>query len=250
MSDSNVKFFSDPVVQLIQHMGSDLSVIQAARVSTNNDFGVFTEGGSFAGHSGMEWSEKDKGLIRYLLREKHGTPFEHNSITFRVEAPIFVFREFHRHRVGFSYNEMSGRYTKLEPEFYIPSPERPLINVGTSSKPEMAPADEYIDHATITLLKESYEQAWTHYESLLNLGIANEVARAVLPVGIKSKMYVTANLRAWMNFLSLRTHDENAAHVSRPQYEIELVARKIEHELGILFPLSMQYFNEFKRVSP
>lgn len=237
---TDIKFLAEPDVHLIDSMGGDFSIVRAARVSVVGENFVPDD----------DLASKDTGLINYLIREKHGSPFEHNAMTFFVKAPIFVFREFHRHRVGFSYNEMSGRYTKLAPEFYLPAEERPLVNVGSSSKPEFAPGDETQIKAVDNLLQQSYQEAWTNYEHLLELGIGNEVARTVLPVGIASQMYVTCNARSMMNFLALRTKDERAVHLSRPQYEIEQVARKMEAKFADLFPVTYDKFNEHGRVAP
>lgn len=178
------------------------------------------------------------------------SPFEHNSMTFRISAPIFVFREFHRHRIGWSYNEQSGRYSKLSPEFYVPKKSRPLVNVGTSAAPEFAPGtDEQFD-LTTSKLEEAHSSAWDTYEELLNAGVANEVARVVLPVGIYSTMYATCNARSLMAFLSLRTMDERAKFKSRPQHEITLVAARMEEEFANLFPITYEKYNKFGRVAP
>lgn len=233
---TEITFLDDVEVELVQNVGGDLSVARAAQVSLK-------------GQNDPD-PEKMTGLINYLVREKHGSPFEHNSMTFYVKAPIFVFREFHRHRVGWSYNEMSGRYTKLLPEFYVPAYERPLVNIGTSAKPEFASGTENQFWDTEEALKSSYEVAWDNYEALLSRGVANEVARSVLPVGIYSQMYATANARSIMNFLSLRTKDERATHYSRPQHEIELVARKMESIFAEHFPITYEAYNKYGRVAP
>lgn len=236
--NDDLSFLMDVVVHRIRNSGGDDTVIQAAQVSVTGE------------NEANLTDERKEGLIKYLLREKHGSPFEHNSITLYVKAPIFVFREFHRHRVGFSYNEMSGRYTELLPEFYIPAPDRPLRNIGSSAKPEFAPGTNFQTRLVRRLLELGYRGSWKIYKTLLRFGIANEVARLVLPVGIMSQMYVTTNARAIMNFLSLRTKDERATHISRPQQEIEMVARKIEAEFAELFPITYKYYNEFGRVAP
>ncbi|UDL15912.1 ThyX-like thymidylate synthase [Microbacterium phage Pumpernickel] len=238
-----IETFSYPTVQLIDKMGGDHSIVRAARVSVSTgEIVVNTED--------EKEIKRNNGLINYLMREKHGSPFEQNSMTFYVKAPIFVFREFHRHRAGFSYNEMSGRYTKLNPEFWIPAQNRPLQNVGTSAKPEMAPLSLEAWEEGVQLLTEGYENDWRIYERLLELGWANEAARAKLPVALYSQMYVTLNLRSAFNFLSLRTHEPEAAHVSRPQREIEDVAREIEKHLAQLFPVAYKTFNDHGRVAP
>ncbi len=222
--------------------GSDAGIVQAARVSLLHDDPPNFESD--------ETGARDRGLINYLMREKHGTPFEHNSITFRAEAPIFVFREWHRHRIQ-SYNEQSARYTEMTPNFYIPSIERPLVNSGTSAKPvyDKKPTEDEWQFME-TAVYESYQDSWGTYQRLLERGIAPEVARIVLPVGIISRMYATANLRAWMNFLSLRTHVEGAVHVSRPQREIEMCAELIEEHLTQFFPIAMKAYNANGRVAP
>lgn len=238
-----IETISYPTVQLIDKMGDDQSIVRSARVSVS--------GGQIeVAERDEESVKKDSGLINYLMREKHGSPFEQNSMTFYVKAPIYVFREFHRHRVGFSYNEMSGRYTKLEPTFWVPSEDRPLVNTGSSAKPEMSSGTPEQWERQVSRMSRAYDVAWTAYEEALADGIANEVARAVLPVGIYSQMYVTMNLRSALNFLSLRTHDPEAAHVSRPQKEIEDVAREIEKHVAQLFPEAYARFNQHGRVAP
>lgn len=246
MTKQGIEVLDDVIVDLVQHVGSDLGIVEAARISQDRDrrSGSNAEDGSLA-----PVAEKDAGLINYLIRERHGTPFEHNSITFRVEAPIFVFREWHRHRMQ-SYNEMSGRYTELLPRFYAPGPDRALVNVGSSARPEMAPADPEVVHLVHENLLDHYKASWVKYQLLLDLGVAKEVARLVLPVGTMSQMYATANLRAWLHFLSLRTNDPRARVVSRPQREIEMAAEKVEVILERLFPVTLSSFNANGRTAP
>mgnify|MGYP001616620531 CR=1 FL=1 len=251
----SIELFTQPTVTLIDHMGDDNSIVRSARVSVTGEqladgFPSDEEAQTLPFGDLEERRKRATGLINYLVREKHGSPFEQNSMTFYVKAPIFVFREFMRHRVGFSYNEMSGRYTKLKPEFWIPGEDRPLVNIGTSAKPEMAPGSIEQWKRQVERMSRVYDVAWEAYEEGLEDGIANEVARAVLPVGIYSQMYVTMNLRSALNFLSLRTHDTEAAHVSRPQKEIEDVARVIEEHVAGLFPVAYAKYNEHGRVAP
>jgi thymidylate synthase (FAD) len=231
----------DVHVELVQHAGTDAGIAHAARVSTLADVA--------ANFDSPETLEADNGLIRYLMRERHGTPFEHNSITFRVHAPIMVFREWHRHRIQ-SYNEQSGRYTVFKPEFYVPGKDRPLINIGKPARPQMAPADPELHDWFVNDLIEGYEAQWARYERALERGITTEMARMHLQPSIMSSMYATANLRAWLHFLGLRTQDDRAAHVSRPQREIVMAAEKVEAHLNDLFPVAMELFNQFGRVAP
>lgn len=144
----------------------------------------------------------------------------------------------------------SGRYTTLPPEFYVPAQDRPLVNIGTSARPEFAPGSEEQVTSVQSILEDAYRAAWDDYQYLLREGIANEVARIVLPVGIMSQMYVTMNVRALMNFLSLRTDDPEAAVRSRPQYEIEQVARRMEQDFAENFPLVYAAWQANGRVAP
>lgn len=237
MADNDIKFMSDVVVTILGFAGSDAEIADAARVSSDPQ-------GSL--HSGT----RNEGLINTLLKKKHGSPFEHNMLKFYVKAPIFAFREFQRHRIGFSYNEMSGRYSKLLPEFYIPADDRPLINDGSSMNPHFVAADPPVVTAIQALLMDNYRRSWRDYEEMINLGIANEVARSVLPVAIMSQMIATCNVRSLLHFLALRIDDEKAMFPSKPQYEIQMVAQKMEAFFAELFPLTYKAFNENGRVAP
>jgi thymidylate synthase (FAD) len=238
---SEIIFRSDPSVDLVSHVGSDASVVAAARVSVVGAEAEQYEQADAAEHT---------GLIRYLMSHRHGTPFEHCSMTFRIEAPIFVFREWHRHRVGWSYNEMSGRYSQLEPVFHVPASDRPLVNVGSSARPVMRPGSPEQYERLKHRMEMTYWRAYTQYLSSLQDGIAKEVAREVLPVGIYSTMYATANARSIMNFLSLRVEDADAAYPSKPQYEIEQAALLLEEHFAEHFPITYAAFVTAGRVAP
>jgi len=238
MPSTQIDLSSDVTVELVQQVGNDDAIIRAAQVSV-------------VGHNEPEDFERSAGLINYLMREHHGSPFEHNSLTLYVKAPIFVFREFQRHRVGFSYNEMSGRYTELLPEFYIPNEDRPLQNVGSSAKPDFVAGTNLQTKLIKKLIPHAYRVSWKVYKTLLKAGVGNEVARIVLPVGIMSQMYVTMNLRSALNFLTLRTKGHpDASFVSRPQEEIAMVADQIEAIVSRQFPLAYAAFNKHGRVAP
>lgn len=230
----------DVDVQLIDSMATDQSVVDAARVSVIGDQTLTREPDPTA----------DGGLIGYLMKNRHGTPFEHNSFTFYVKAPIFVFREFHRHRVGFSYNEMSGRYTELPGEFYIPAEDRPLVQTGKPGAYEFVAGtrDQYVQMQSA--MWAAYERTWVFYQMLLEQGVAKEVARMVLPVGIFSQMYVTCNARSLMSFLSLRTKDASSTFPSYPQQEIEMVARRMEDHFAAVMPTTHYHFRKNGRVAP
>lgn len=232
---TDVQFRSDVAVELIQHSGSDEMVARAARISTGKDS---IPGADIA------------PLIGFLMKNRHGTPFEHGSMTFRIEAPIFVWREFMRHRIGFSYNEESGRYKQLDPVFYVPAPDRNLVQVGKAGQYSFIPGTpdqcdiirENLTHACAT--------AYDRYMDSLNNDIAREVARMCLPVNIYSSAYVTCNARSLMAFLSLRTKRVNSSFPSFPQREIEMVAEEMEVQFLRLFPLTQAAFEAAGRVAP
>lgn len=237
---SEAIFRSDMSVDLVKHSASDADVVWAARVST-------------AGEQSLDEIDKDPsrsaGLINYLARERHGSPFEHTSMTFFISAPIFVFREFMRHRIA-SYNEESGRYRELQPVFYVPAPERKLIQIGKTGAYEFIDGTQEQYNITVAAMKESYVFSYEKYKTMLAAGIAREVARAVLPVGLYSSMYVTMNARALMNFLSLRTAREGSHFPSYPQREIEMVAEKMEEIFEQLMPITHGAFDKSGRISP
>ena len=238
-----ITFRSDVTVELVRHSASDADVIFAARVSTQGEQTL--EGAS----SGAEATERDRGLINYLMRDRHGSPFEHNSMTFYVQAPIFVFREFMRHRIA-SYNEESGRYRELRPVFYVPGPERKLVQVGKPGAYDFEDGTTEQHELTVSEIKASCTQAYDSYQRMLDAGIAREVARAVLPVTLYSSMYVTMNARSLMNFLSLRTKREGTHFPSFPQREIEMVAEQMETAWEPLMPMTAAAFNAGGRVAP
>ncbi len=240
---TDIEFRSDVTVELVRASAADSDVLFAARVST---LGEQTLGDAAAG---VEASDRDRGLINYLMRDRHGSPFEHNSMTFYVQAPIFVFREFMRHRIA-SYNEESGRYRELRPVFYVPAPERKLVQVGKAGAydfidgtPEQT---EIVDDAA----REASVHAFAAYQRMLDAGVAREVARIVLPLNTYSSMYVTMNARSLMNFLSLRTKVEGSHFPSFPQREIEMCAEKMEDLWATLMPMTHAAFAANGRVAP
>ncbi len=239
-SNSGIVFRDDVTVELVKSSASDADVIWAARVSTAGEKSI---------ESINEDPERSAGLINYLARERHGSPFEHTSFTFFISAPIFVFREFMRHRIA-SYNEESGRYRELKPVFYIPNRERKLIQVGKTGHYTFEPGTQEQYDLMVSEMKRAYIAAYDAYQKMLAAGIAREVARATLPVATYSSMYVTMNARALMNFLSLRTTHEGSHFPSYPQREIEMVAEKMEAFFAEKMPLVYEAFNKSGRVSP
>ena len=236
----DLTFRSDITVELVRESAKDADVVFAARVST-------------VGEQSLDAVDADagssKGLINYLMRDRHGSPFEHNSMTFFVQAPIFVWREHMRHRMA-SYNEESGRYRELKPVFYVPARERKLVQIGKTGAYEFLDGSDEQFALLDQRMRDSCAQSYAAYQEMLDAGIAREVARMVLPVSIYSSAYVTVNARALMNFLSLRRKAEDSTFPSYPQREIEMVAEQYEEHWARLMPLTHAAFVANGRVSP
>jgi len=215
-------------VRLDDAMATDLSVVNSARVS----FGRRKE----------EMDDSDQGLIRFLMRERHGTPFEHNSFRFHIRAPIFVAREWMRHRVG-SYNEFSMRYAQATDDFYVPEPEDVRTQVGKPGSYSFDPVEPEVAEQTREALQGVYDEAYAAYQRLVEVGVARELARCVLPVGAYTEFYWTVNARALMNFVSLR--NSNTA-----QREIRRYAEACERFLAERMPVTHAAFVANDRVAP
>ena len=227
-------FQGHSVVKLVRHMAADDYVVQAAQVSAKGENNPDTV---------------PERLIKALMSGRHGSPFEHTSFTFFLEAPLFVFREWQRHRMS-SFNEMSGRYTTLPGKFYIPDEGRKMVNSGTKMKPRMVYVLAGADRIFREDLKMASLNAWGAYNHALEEGVANEVARMVLPVNIFSQMYWTVNARSVMNFLSLRVESDDSLVRSYPQWEIDDPARIVENHFKQVMPLTHKAFVENGRVAP
>jgi thymidylate synthase (FAD) len=239
----DIRFRSDMTVELVRSSAHDSDVLFAARVSTQGEQTLENAA------AGVGATERDRGLINYLMRDRHGSPFEHNSMTFYVQAPLFVFREFMRHRIA-SYNEESGRYRELRPVFYVPGPERNLVQQGKPGAYEFVPGTAEQTALAVEEGRGIATAAYQSYRRQLDAGIAREVARTVLPLSIYSSMYVTVNARSLMNFLSLRTKRPDARFPSFPQREIEMVAEQMEKAWVPLMPLTHAAFEANGRVAP
>lgn len=231
-------------VRLIQCVGGDHSIVAAAKVSTCGEEAL--------DYADPQCAKANAGLINFLMKHRHGVPFEHSSLTFFVHAPIFVWREWHRHRIGFSYSEASGRYRELEPIFWIPSPDRKFVPVEgyKPARPQFQAGTKEEYDWLVQDLRAGYEDAYARYQDRLNRGYAKEVARAGLPVAIYSSCWVTTNPRSLMAFLSLRTHNPDATFVSYPQAEIEQAALVAERIFADGWPITYQAFCSNGRVAP
>lgn len=237
---SDVVFRSDVTVELVKASASDADVVWAARVSTMGERSLDDVDAD---------ANESAGLIRFLLRERHGSPVEHSVMTFYVQAPIFVWREHMRHRMS-SYNEESGRYRVLQPVFYVPSRERNLVQVGKAGAYDFTPGTDEQHELVEASVRETSLHAYRQYLRMLEAGVAREVARTILPLNIYSSAYVTMNARAMMNFVSLRRRVEGSTFPSYPQREIEMVAERYEEEWARLMPLTHAAFEANGRVSP
>jgi thymidylate synthase (FAD) len=208
-------------VTLIDACTSDARVVQAAKVST-----IGADSYNTAANA---------GLIRYLMNNQHMSPFEHGMFTFLVEAPIFVTRELLRHRTS-SFNEESGRYRELAERFYYPS-NRPLRQVGKVGNYEFVDATE-LQPVVDRELSNGYTAAWKAYNNLLAAGVAREVARMVLPIGLYSSIYITLNPRNLMHMLELRT-------APNAQWEIRQIADSMEKYFKEAMPLTYDAWKEW-----
>lgn len=213
-------------VQLYDYMGDDLRIVNNARQS----FGQESE----------SMTEKEVGLIKFLMRNRHGTPFEHVVFTFNIKCPIFVAREWMRHRIG-SYNEYSGRYSKMISDFYIPDNVR--SQVGKPGSYKFEPLPENLVSLVQNDMGTVCEQTWAKYETYLKMGVAKEVARMVLPVNIYTSFTWTVNLRALFNFISLRSA-ENA------MWEIRQYSQTIEKAIRPTVPVAYDAFVKSGRITP
>ncbi len=220
--------FDHGFVRLDACMADDLSVVNSARVS----FAVRKD----------EMDDRDKGLIKFLMRDSHGTPFEHNSFRFHIRTPIFVAREWFRHRVS-SFNEESSRYHQLDPDFYVPDVSAVRTQVGKPGAYVFEQVDEGLALETQDALQRVYKESYATYEELVEKGVAKEVARTVLPVGIYTQFYWTVNARSLMNFLFLRNSEF-------AQYEIRIYAQALERFFAQKMPLTHECFVEFGRKAP
>lgn len=240
MTQEQIDFRSAMTVELVRASARDADVVFAARVST-------------AGEQSLADVDADAsasaGLINFLMRERHGSPFEHTSMTFFVHAPLFVWREHMRHRIA-SYNEESGRYRELRPIFYIPDTDRNVIQVGKAGAYEFLPGSAEQYALIQSSMRQTCIEAYAQYQAMLGAGIAREVARMVLPVSIYSGAYVTLNARSMMNFLSLRRRVPDSHFPSYPQREIEMVAERYEEEWARLMPITHAAFVGNGRVAP
>lgn len=189
MEEINYPVLDFGVVRLVDFMGGDEAVVQSARVS----FG-----------KGVTHDERDKKLISFLLSNGHETPFEHAVYKFHIKCPIFVARQWFRHRIA-SYNEISGRYSEMKEEFCLPK----KLRTQKARNYQYEELEESLNSELLQKIADSYNAAFKLYQELLEKGVAKEHARIVLPLSLYTQFYWTINSRSLMNFLKLRM-DEHA----------------------------------------
>lgn len=203
--------------ELVDHMGSDLTVVNAARVSY--------------GAESHEFSERDSHLINFLAEHKHVTPFRHPQISLRCHAPIFLARQLGKHQAGFSWNEVSRRYKDGEaiaiacytPDTVFERPEKLMTKTAQ-------PANEHVKFESELIIKDAYECALRRYQYLLDIGVAPEQARMVLPQGMMTEWIWTGSLYGWANMYNQRSTEH-------AQYEARLFAKEVDAIMREMFPI-------------
>lgn len=238
---SNIEFTSEITVELLDYCGSDRNISRAAWVS-NLAQRVADDA----------TEEKIQGLITSLMRQKHGSPFESGYLEFFIDAPRAVRDEHVRHRIG-SYSSSSLRYNQGEVRLYIPPAHRPLKQAEGFKKmrPVYEPLHPEAYKMYVRTLREGYKATYKSYDELHELGFCETEATRWLTHDGKMTPYIARfNPRSLMAFLSLRTHNDEANHVSYPMWEIEQVARQIESDFATLFPFTYEAFNTLGREAP
>ena len=209
-------------------MGSDLDIVNSARISFHKK------------HSQMK--DGDDKLIDFLLRNRHGSPFEMPVFRFQVRAPLTVFREWQRHRIS-SFNEVSGRYVKMELESYVPSVEDMRKQTGKPGNYKFVTMPRIEAHEVTALMYRNYMDSYKDYEKLLEMGVAKEIARGVLPQNLFSEMIYQANARSLMNFISLRSAENAMLEIRKYSLAIEDIFKEI-------LPITYESFIKHGRVAP
>ena len=216
-----IKVLDHGYVRLVDSMGSDLSVVRSARVSYNADWRVGDDAGS------------DTRLINYLWRNRHTTPFESVTFTFEIKAPIFIFRQWHRHRT-WSFNEISGRYTELTEEFYVPEPDK--IGKQSIVNKQVRVLIEERDMLIPSMIDHACSAAFEAYRTLLAHEVPRELARSILPLATYSRMFATVNLLNLLKFINLRDHPH-------AQYEIQLYGKALASFVKEVCPTTYEAFD-------
>lgn len=231
------KFRSDMTAILMDSMGGEGSIVRRARVST--------EGAGSIDIPQRILEGSDLGLLRWLYRNQHGTPFEGPEFEWYFEVPVFVSRQIVKHRLS-SINEESGRYREMEGVFYlVPEEGRDVVQIGKTGDYNFQPGRPDQIEALRWVQQSQAESAWENYQKLIGFGISKEVARMHLPVSLYSSMYFKVNLRSLLNFIALRKDwGDNAVHASKAQHEIALLTEQIVPIIQEKFPNVWDLFVE------
>lgn len=218
-----IKLLDHGFIAMRDHMGNDLSVVRAARASYDQDWRTGEDAG------------KDEKLIKYMMTNHHTSPFEHVFFTFEVKCPMFIGEQWLRHRT-WKFNKISGRYTELPDEFYVPDEDK--ITTQHKSNKQMR-SDEYNENSRVirAAVKSYHEEAYIFYKDLIAMGCPRELARGVLPANIYTRFIASVDLHNLMHFLRLRLS-------SHAQYEIRVYAQAIMELVESVIPITMGYFRE------
>jgi len=235
VSNKKIYLYGDNIgsVEYIEHMGSDLTIVNSARVSF--------------GKTKKEIDEKDEKLIKYLIKHRHTSTLEHNLVTLRFCVPLFVRSQHHRHRT-WSYNEISRRYTDVDIRFYEPDSfrtqhksNRQASNFEEKIDPVIIPDLSDLDHGLTAsaCMKQHHALSLRFYNNLIKSGVCREQARGVLPQNLYTEYYGTVNLNNLLKFIELRTHDG-------AQWEIQKVAEACNSIATELWPVAMKHYQSIK----
>jgi len=224
--ENKIDVLNGGFVRLVDHMGSDLAIVRSARVSYDADWRNEND------------SQNDAKLIGYLMRNRHTSPFECVNFTFEVKAPIFVFRQWHRHRT-WSYNEVSARYTELDEGYYLPDLDK--ITTQHISNKQMRTNEQHKDAQTIRdSIEYNCHYSFKNYKEMIDMGCPRELARSVLPVAAYSRMFASVDLHNLFHFLRLRLHEH-------AQYEIRVYAEALLQLIEPIVPVAtLEFKNSLK----
>lgn len=222
-----ITYRSDMTVELIDSMGLESRIVEAAKVSVLGP--------------GARDAEANTGLLKRLYNEHHSVPFEHVVFTFYIECPIMVSRQIVKHRIS-SINEESGRYRKFAPVFYVPGPERKLVQVGKTMEYNFEQGDPQQYEAVKFVYERMASGFWENYKVLLDMGISKEVARGTMPVSTYTSMFMTINLSSLLNFIQKRKEWEDGEVISHAQAEIAMVTEKMVDIIKESHPTVWQSF--------
>lgn len=211
-----MKSTSKIIAEYVDHMGDDLTIVNAARVSFGNKKDLL--------------DAKDEKLIKYLAKHKHMSPFEHVTCTMLIKCPLYIRSQIHRHRT-FAYNEISRRYTSKDISFYVPPTDDIRVQAQKNKQASADAMTPEMSAAMMVAIQDIHTKCFDSYNRLIEAGVCREQARGILPQNMMTEFYMTGNLRNWVHFLILRKHEG-------AQKEVRVIADQIEKKLKELFPFA------------